>query len=324
MTRNSSKSRRRGRQAAYGPLTRKSRSRRVSPFFRQGIQIESLEQRLLLSATTVAQPFVLGIDAAGQSFVQGQALVAIQTPTVWENRSEVENFLTSQNWPQGLRDIVDDFALSYSFQDSSGTNLAVGRFDLPPTSNTLDTLDMLNSLAFVEWAQPNYYMPVEPNLVVNDTLRDQQWYLDTISAPQAWDVTTGSRNVVIAVLDTGVLTSHDDLQSTTRSNIWTNPGEIPGDHIDNDNNGFVDDTQGWDFVSTALNVTLNGGDNDPSPVPYKVGDTTKSEDHGTAVAGTAAALMDDHYGVAGVAGGKNAGTGVQILPIRVLGSGAHE
>ncbi len=316
MARNPHQSRRRRRRAK--DRTGLSRSPKASLYFRQGIQFEPLEQRLLLSATTVDDRWHLGLDTAGQQFIQGQALVAIQTPAVWNNGTEVERFLTSQAWPQGLQDIADDFELSYSFRNSSGTNLAVGQFDLSSKQDTLAAIDILNSLSFVEWAQPNYYMAEEPDLVVNDPLLDQQWYLDTISAPQAWDTTTGNANVVIAVLDTGVLTTHDDLQSMTRSNIWTNPLEVPGDNIDNDNNGFVDDVSGWDFVSTAN----ANGDNDPSPVPYKNGNTTNKEQHGTAVAGTAAALMNDAYGVAGVAGGTTAANGVKILPIRVLGKGA--
>ncbi|MBE5231193.1 MAG: S8 family serine peptidase, partial [Microcystis aeruginosa PMC 728.11] len=86
-----------------------------------------------------------------------------------------------------------------------------------------------------------------------------------IDAPEAWDIQTGDPNLVIGVVDTGVDYNHPDLAG----NIWTNPGEIANDGIDNDGNGYIDDIRGWDF---AYN------DNDPSDV----------DGHGTHVAGTIA------------------------------------
>ena len=66
-----------------------------------------------------------------------------------------------------------------------------------------------------------------------------------IDAPEAWDLTTGSAGVVVGVIDTGVDYNHPDLAA----NIWTNPGEIAGNGVDDDGNGFVDDIHGYDFVN---------------------------------------------------------------------------
>ena len=135
----------------------------------------------------------------------------------------------------------------------------------------------------------------------NDPLYLEEWFLKRIRAPQAWDLTRGgSSSVVVAVLDTGVDINHPDL----KDNIWVNKKEIPDDGLDNDNNGYVDDVYGWDFIS---------GTNDPRPrIPliYNEGGV----EHGTIIAGLIAAVGDNAKGIVGLSYQS------KIMPLRVLDS----
>ena len=158
----------------------------------------------------------------------------------------------------------------------------------------------------VEYAQPNYiYYPSDVTPV--DELYGEQWGLNNIGqtinhtaagtpnvdidAPQAWDYTGGLEEVVVAVIDTGVDINHPELAGK----IWTNSGEIPGNGLDDDENGYVDDVQGWDFVH---------GDN-------SVYDTSVEDNHGTHVAGIITAAANTS-GIAGVA------PNVKIMPLKFM------
>jgi subtilisin family serine protease len=142
----------------------------------------------------------------------------------------------------------------------------------------------------VEYAQPDYRRQAADEPVVPDDpfysssgswgqSYADLWGLHITQAGWAWNTSIGA-GVVVAVIDTGVDYNHPDLAT----NMWTNPGEIPGNHSDDDNNGFVDDVYGWDFVQN---------DNKPYDV----------NGHGTHVAGTVAAIGDNNLGVVGMAWG---------------------
>lgn len=140
----------------------------------------------------------------------------------------------------------------------------------------------------------------------NDPSYSKQWYLNTIHAPVAWDSTTGSTSVIVAVLDTGLDLTHEDIVA----NLWTNPGEIAGNGKDDDGNGYIDDVHGWDFI---------GDDGDPSPSPV-FSSSSEAIDHGTLIAGEIGAVGNNHTGISGVA------WNVKIMPVRMLddqGSGTE-
>ncbi|KKT35127.1 MAG: Peptidase S8 and S53, subtilisin, kexin, sedolisin [Parcubacteria group bacterium GW2011_GWA2_44_12] len=138
------------------------------------------------------------------------------------------------------------------------------------------------------------------SVIPNDPLYKEQGYLSIISAPQAWGYITDAKDVVIAVIDSGVAIDHEDL----KNNIWTNEDEDPYNKVDDDGNGFADDVHGWDFIDN---------DNDPHP---RIGQGADFEGatHGTIVAGIIAAQGGNGLGVTGVA------HRAEIMPIRALDS----
>lgn len=134
----------------------------------------------------------------------------------------------------------------------------------------------------------------------NDPYFDEQWYLRHIGVPTAWNDSLGFEGIIVAVIDSGVDTGHPDL----KDNIWRNDGEVPGDGIDNDRNGYIDDVRGWDFV---------GEDNDPRP-EVTASDNAVGMHHGTINAGIIAARGDNGIGISGVT------WQTTIMPIRALNS----
>ncbi|MBL7054098.1 S8 family serine peptidase [Patescibacteria group bacterium] len=164
---------------------------------------------------------------------------------------------------------------------------------------SLDDIEEIITKPPIEWIEPNYYF--HSSYLPSDKLYNKQWYLDKIKAPQSWDFVKGGRqDIIVAVLDTGVDIYHPDL----KDNIWINQGETKNDKIDNDNNGFIDDINGWDFIQNIP---------DPSPKFNESYDESGIH-HGTLVAGIIAAKGDNFEGITGVSWNS------KIMPLRVLSS----
>lgn len=147
--------------------------------------------------------------------------------------------------------------------------------ELPPGTEVSQALDYYRGQPGVAYAEPNYRIRLFAT--PNDPRRAQLWGLDKIGAPVAWDQTTGSSEVVVAMLDTGLDYTHADLAA----NVWTNPGEIAGNGLDDDQNGYTDDLHGLNTLDQTGNVQDDVG-------------------HGTHVAGTIGALGNNALGVVGI------------------------
>lgn len=191
------------------------------------------------------------------------------------------------------------------------------RVSLPPGADVQAAIQRLQANAAVEIAEPNARMSF--SRVPNDPIYSEQWAFKNtgqvgakdaydpatglaghdMDSELAWDATTGNASVIVAVIDSGIDYSHPDLAT----NVWTNLGEIPGNHIDDDNNGFVDDVRGWDFASW---------DNNPAD---DCGSPSLGEGHGTHVSGIIAAVGNNGTGVSG-----NAWT-AKVMPLKVAATG---
>jgi len=140
--------------------------------------------------------------------------------------------------------------------------------------------------------------------IPNDPYISKQWYLDAADVYKAWDITKGSSDIIVAVIDSGVDYNHIDL----KDNIWVNKKEIPDNGIDDDFNGYIDDVHGWDFVNN---------DNDPKPdidvsclAEKKC--SLEGVNHGTVISGIIAGIQDNNEGISGIA------PKVKIMPLKVL------
>jgi len=169
-------------------------------------------------------------------------------------------------------------------------DLVPGLMHIEIAGSVEDAIARLSQSKFVAYAEPDFV--VKSDAVPNDPNFGLLWGMQntgqTVNADPgiagadaratgAWDIGTGSAGFVVAIIDSGTLLTHPDLAA----NIWTNPGEIAGNGVDDDANGYIDDVNGWDFFSI---------DNDPN-----------DGGHGTHTAGTVGAVGNNGIGVAGVA-----------------------
>jgi hypothetical protein len=258
---------------------------------------ESLEQRTLLSvAPTVAPAF--DISPAWFAQVPGYVGPRYADPRLWTADEQAAMSAPGSN--QNLCDWIVQFDPS-KFKEHGVTSVADTESLLAGEGIEFQVLRGLGAVGLVDVRSLNATTEAVKNVLTNNkcvasfsedsvvqlaqTPNDPHcnqtdlWGMYQIQAPAAWDRSTGSSSVVVAVIDTGIDYNHPDIAA----NIWTNSGEIPGNGIDDDGNGFIDDVHGWDFVN-----------NDSAPVD----DSAVS--HGTHVSGTIGAVGNNSVGVVGV------------------------
>lgn len=201
---------------------------------------------------------------------------------------------------------MDSFHQTYGTQVLHRFQLIdVYHLQLPASMTVPQALSTLARDARVQYVEPNHYNYLDATAAIpNDALFNDLWAMNNtgqtggtpdadIDAVEAWDITTGDSDLVIAVIDSGLDMNHEDIAA----NLWTNPGEIPGNGIDDDNNGYVDDVHGWDF---------SDDDNDPAPAGGGC------LGHGTHTAGTVGAVGNNGVGVTGV------NWNVKLMPIKAF------
>lgn len=230
-----------------------------------GAAVATLALLAFLGAATPAHA------SAPSSFVPGELLVRFDGSTTAPAREEVLADLDAT--------VVERLPLS-----------GLVRVRLEPGTSVAAAAAAFERRPEVRYAQPNHLYRIAAT--PNDPAFPSLWGMANISAPGAWDLTTGSDAVTVAVVDTGIDYTHADLQQ----NIWLN--DDPVDGVDNDANGRVDDLRGWDF---AFN------DNNPAD----------DDGHGTHVAGTIGARGNNGLGVTGV------NWGVKLMALKAADAGGN-
>lgn len=232
-----------------------------------------------------------------------------QYPVIVNPGAYVSNQLLVMLQPGAVLGEIEEQFAAKGFYVSKSVNSAksmrVWTLTFAEGTNIENALETAKTFSGIQMAQFNHYV-ARRNTMPNDAEFFIQWNMDNtgqfggtpdadIDAPEAWDITTGGLTaqgdtIVVAVIDAGFELTHSDL------NFKKNYGEIPGNNIDDDNNGYIDDFNGWNAYNSNGNIV--------------------SDLHGTHVAGIVGAKGNNTIGVAGVS------WGVKIMPI--MGSDGTE
>ena len=227
-------------------------------------------------------------QASSQASIRSKP--ARQPLSVSSMASHSGNIIIKLNDSQPSARSFNELLSQYKLQERESIdslNLRVVRPDQQDPAAFVQLINDLNNQPQVDYAEPDYN--IQAFYLPNDAHFDDQWALNNegqtgggfdndINAPETWENFRDASNMIVAVIDTGVDYGHQDLNA----NIWTNPGEIADNGLDDDNNGYVDDIHGYDFINT---------DADPMD----------DHAHGTHVAGIIGAKGNNGQGISGTA-----------------------
>lgn len=263
------------------------------------LRFETLEHRHLLASdlSVIADPWstdAVSLSAVTQramcdSFIPGELIVATQ---VSANRTDARSVLSAFDW-SGLTGVDGARPVKTLMTVDKGPerSAAMVQLELGDHTDIFAVMQELQGKPGVLWSTPNFvFGDTDPrDLIPNDPQFPSQYHHTVMRNVQAWDISLGSPNVLVGITDDGVDLQHQDLSAA----IWSNPGEIPGDGIDNDGNGYIDDVNGYNFLNQNNNTDALPGDN-----------------HGTHVTGITAATINNGVGTVGTA------AGVSVLPLK--------
>jgi subtilisin-like proprotein convertase family protein/subtilisin family serine protease len=277
-------------------------------------QYQKLEPRNLLASlkgayvpAPISDPFVQDavtyndmVDRAKAfSHMPGELVVAISSSAQGQ---QFEDYLQSVNWNQfvGGHLLVDNAVESNRVMmtvERGENSIALVHLHFADKSiDVFPIMEQLQNNGAVLWSSPNFYQTGEfREFTPDDPQYSSQYHHLLMQNDLAWDTTLGDSNIIVGITDDGVELTHEDLAS----NIFVNSGEIAGDLIDNDGNGYVDDANGWDFINDNNDANPSGGDA-----------------HGTHVSGISAGTTNNGIGIAGTSGGST------ILPLKFFEGGA--
>ena len=252
---------------------------------------EAISDAFVMDAVT---PEAMIERAKYHPYMRGEIVVAVELEAP---KSKAILQIQEYDWAQFFGNKkVTPLAYLMTKQQTEHQSVSLVHLSLPQNMDVFGAMQMLDGNPAILWSAPNFYFEGDPREIIpNDPSYGSQYHHPLMQNDLAWDFTYGNPDIVLGITDDGVAISHSDLST----NIWVNPGEIAGNGIDDDGNGYVDDVNGWDFSS---------GNNNPNP-------NSSFDDHGTHVSGICAGRTDNATGIAGVSGHST------ILPLQFYGAG---